>query len=357
MNVDHDDQNNGKPILVVEDLKLHFLLPSGTVQALKGVDLEIRRGETIGLVGETGCGKSVFALAVMGLIPFPGRIVSGRILFDGIDLREKSPEEMREFRKNKISMVFQDPNAYLDPVLTIYEQVSESIATANRIEMGRSIGLFNVIGPSYHSRNFDSAQAIKEFLREATVAALKQAKMPSPERTMESYPHELSGGMKQRSMIAMAISKKPALLVLDEATTALDVTTQAQILELLRELKKDLNTTVLMITHDLGVASEVCDKVVIMYAGEIVETGVTSRVLSEPLHPYTQGLLRAIPRRALRGKVLEDIPGQLPNVSNPPPGCLFAPRCRSAWDKCSTSHPRLLRKSEDSSVRCYLYGE
>jgi peptide/nickel transport system ATP-binding protein len=322
------------------------------------VDLEIQRGETLGLVGETGCGKSVLALAIIGLVPHPGTIISGRVLFDEVDLSKISSEEMRALRQKKIAMIFQDPNAYLDPVFTVYEQVSEAIAAAYDMKMGSSLGMLNLLGITYRPRKNEpvSVGKIEEFLRETTMRALERARVPSPEGTMRSYPHELSGGIKQRSMIAMAVSKSPELLILDEATTALDVTTQTQILSLLRELKKELNTTFLMITHDLGVASEVCDRVAIMYAGEIVETGPTTDVLNAPLHPYTQALLRAIPRLAMRGKPLEDIPGQLPSAMKKVAGCLFLDRCRYAMTKC-TQHPGVIRLSQDHSVRCYLYDE
>lgn len=346
-----------EPILRIEGLKLHFVFKTGSVQALKGIYLAVNKGETLGLVGETGCGKSVLASAIIGLVPFPGKVVEGRIIFGGKDLAKASKEELLKIRQTEVAVVFQDPSAYLDPLFTIYDQVAESAAVSNGIEMGRRIAMLDAFGAPLHPTESKSLEEIETFLKERVVESLRRVKMPLAEKTMMSYPHELSGGMKQRATIAMSITKQPKLVILDEATTALDVTTQAQILDLLRDLKKEFNITVLMITHDLGVASEICDRIAVMYAGEVAEVGPADKVLSNPLHPYTRGLLKAIPRLRIRGKRLDDIQGQLPSVTNPPKGCLFAARCPEVWEKCLAERPATVQYSESRQVKCNLYDK
>ena len=332
----------GQPsLLTVRNLRVNFYTYRGVVKALDGIDLEIVQGETLGLVGETGSGKSVTALSLIRLIPDPpGKIDGGEILLQGENLLLKSESEMRKVRGARIAMVFQDPSTFLNPVLTIGEQIIETLLVHDVLR-----------GPNLKGK------ALRLKAREKAVQLLKQVRMPDPAGALRKYPDELSGGMKQRAMIAMAVACHPDLLIADEPTTALDVTIQAQILELLNDLKRQEGLSVLMITHDLGIVAETCDRVAVMYGGNIVEVGPTSRIFENPLHPYTKALLNSIPRMSTHLERLESIKGTVPNLISPPSGCRFHPRCPMAMDVCQMNKPVLEEVEERHSVACFLYPE
>jgi peptide/nickel transport system ATP-binding protein len=320
-------------LLEIKGLKTHFFTEEGVVRAVDGVDLHIDKGETLGIVGESGCGKTVTALSVMKLIPMPpGRIIEGQMLYQGKDLVTLPPAQMRKIRGKEISMVFQEPMTSLNPVFTIGEQIAEAI----RLHEG--LGRRDAMAK--------------------TVDMLKLVHIPNPERRVKEYPHQLSGGMRQRVMIAMALSCNPKLLIADEPTTALDVTIQAQILELLNELKAKIGMAVMLITHDMGVIAETAQRVMVMYAGKVVEEASVKNLFKEPLHPYTQGLLRSIPRidlAATKKQRLEAIPGVVPSLLNLPKGCRFTPRCPHAMPVCSEQEPVLKEVRPGHKVSCWLY--
>jgi peptide/nickel transport system ATP-binding protein/oligopeptide transport system ATP-binding protein len=317
-------------LLDIRDLHTYFHVMDGTVKAVDGVTFSLKRGETLGLVGESGCGKSVTALTIMQLLDMPpGEIVSGRIWFDGRDLLQLDPDEMRQVRGADIAMIFQEPMTSLNPVFTIGDQISEAIV------------LHQHVG--------------KKEAWTRSIEALRSVGIPAPERRVKQHPHEMSGGIRQRVMIAMALSCNPKLLVADEPTTALDVTIQAQILELIKELQARTGAALLLITHDLAVVAETVQNVAVMYAGRIVETGTVEEVLLGPTHPYTQGLLNSIPALHKRGQELDVIKGVVPNPFRMPPGCRFEPRCPYAWDLCRTSEPDLVAvPGRKSHSRCFL---
>ncbi len=318
-------------LLQVHDLVTEFRTDQGVVRAVDGVSFDIRTGETLGMVGESGCGKSVTALSVLRLVPSPpGRIVSGQILFDGEDLLAKDDASMRDMRGNRFAMIFQEPMTSLNPVFTVGDQIAEAIQ---------------------RHQGHDSRQA---WLK--TVDMLRQVGIPLPERRAHEYPHQLSGGMRQRVMIAMALSCHPGLLIADEPTTALDVTIQAQILDLMRRLKEETGMSILLITHDMGVVAEMAERVVVMYAGQVVEQAKVEDLFARPLHPYTDGLLRSIPRPGNRGQRLHVIEGSVPDLANPPSGCRFHPRCPLATDRCRHESPSLQEASPGHLVRCWLPG-
>ena len=369
-------------ILRIHDLKTYFYTYAGVVRALEGIDLDICKGETIGLVGETGCGKSVTSLSIMRLVPDPpGRIVGGEIIFKGEDLLKKSEEEMQRIRGSQITMVFQDPMTFINPVLTVGDQVSEVITLHQDLareavqtkmdELQEKIGQIDPSSPD-RQRLMErvkeleamrdnppkpSKGEIKKAAMHRTIEMLKLVQLPNPEEVARQYPHELSGGMRQRVIIAMALSCNPDLLIADEPTTSLDVTIQAQILALLSELKKKIGASVLIITHDMGIVAETCDRVGVMYAGNIVEVSETEALFKKSLHPYTQGLLRAIPKLHEDVKNLEIIPGSVPNLIYPPSGCRFHPRCPFRMEICDKEFPPLLEVDPGHSVACYLYPE
>ncbi len=320
-------------LLQVKDLKTYFYTDDGVVKAVDGVDFVIKRGETLGMVGESGCGKSVTALSILRLIQEPpGKIVSGEILFKGEDLLKKKPEEMRRIRGNDVSMIFQEPMTSLNPVYTIGEQISEAIVLHQKL---------------------DKKKALKK-----TVEMLNLVSIPSPETRVHEYPHELSGGQRQRAMIAMALSCNPDLLIADEPTTALDVTIQAQILELIKKLKDEIGMSVLMITHDLGVIAEVSDDVVVVYAGKAVEYADVVTIFKNPRHPYTMALQNSIPRLTDKpGKILEVIQGGIPDPLALPSGCKFHPRCKFAIDLCKKEEPELEKIEDNHIVRCWMYNK
>jgi len=326
-----------EPILKIRGLKTYFFLDEGMVKAVDGVDLDIRKGEILGLVGETGSGKSVTALSIIRLIQSPpGKIVEGKVIFEGEDLLKKSREEMRKIRGAKISMIFQDPHTSLDPVFTIGSQIAEPIE-------------LHQVEEQHLMRAEDVPKKVVEML--------KLVRTPDAEHRVGEYPHQFSGGMKQRAMIAMMISCNPSLLIADEPTTALDVTIQAQILDLMRDLRRKLNTSVLLITHNLGVVAEMCDRVAVMYAGNIVEQAEIKTLFKSPKHPYTKALLAAVPKVGSKKRKLETIPGMVPSLITPPPGCKFHPRCPYVMDICKKKFPQMIEIGKGNSVRCYLYNK
>ena len=320
------------PLLEVTDLRTYFKTDAGVARAVDGVSLQVGPGETLGIVGESGCGKTVTALSVLGLIPSPpGEIVSGSsIRFNDEELLEVKPARLREIRGNEISMIFQEPMTSLNPVLTVGHQIEEVL----RLHRGLS----------------------KRKARAAGVALLAEVGIPEPDERFDAYPHQMSGGMLQRVMIAIALSCEPRLLIADEPTTALDVTIQAQILDLLVSLQHRHGMALLLITHDLGVIAEVCDRVVVMYGGQIVETGTTEEILTRPEHPYTQGLLASLPGIGDREVRLNPIPGTVPSAVDWPEGCRFRDRCSFAWERCAELAPNLLPVDGGSSrsARCWL---
>ncbi len=316
-------------LLRVKNLQTSFFTPEGEVRAIDGVSFEIGESKTLGLVGESGCGKSVTSLSIMRLIPNPpGKIVGGEIEYRGRDLLELSSEEMRKIRGNEISMIFQEPMTSLNPVFTVGNQIGEAI----RLHQGLG----------------------KKETRDKTVEMLRLVKIADPESRVDSYPHQLSGGMRQRVMIAMALSCNPSLLIADEPTTALDVTIQAQILELMKELQDKIGMALLLITHDLGVVAEQADDVAIMYAGKIAERASARKIFARPLHPYTIGLLNSLPGTgAKKKKRLEAIPGVVPSPLNLPGGCRFRDRCPNAQDMCAAQEPQLVEKEAGHWVACH----
>ncbi len=303
-------------LLEVNDLVTQFYTEDGTVRAVDGVSYQIDRGEKFGIVGESGAGKSVTSLSVMGLIESPGEIVDGEILFKGENLLEKSPEEMRRIRGNEIAMVFQDAETALNPVYTVGEQIAEGIRTHKDVS--------------------------DEEAKEQAIEMLAKVGIPDPAERYSDYPHQFSGGMQQRAVIAIALSCDPDLLICDEPTTALDVTIEAQILELLDELASDFDTAIQLITHDLGVVAEICNRVMVMYAGKAVEKAPVEELYYEPKHPYSVGLMGSIPRIGDRRDRLETIPGTMPDLVEVPPGCSFHPRCPYAEEVCSRKEPQLV---------------
>lgn len=315
-------------LLEVKNLSTYFYTEDGISRAVDGVDFEIGEREILGLAGESACGKTVTALSILRLVSPPGRIVGGEVLYKGKDLLKYSVDEMRKIRGKEISMVFQEPTTSLNPVFTIGDQITEALILHQQLKR-------------------------KEAQKKA-VQLLNLVNIPSPESRIHDYPHNLSGGMKQRAMIAMALSCNPSLLIADEPTTALDVTIQAQILELLKELQKRLKMSILLITHNLGIISQVANRVVIMYAGRIVEQGTTEEILKRPLHPYTKGLLESIPRIETTQKRLPTIEGMIPKPIQWPLGCRFHPRCPVKLSICSEKEPEMREVAPGHRVRCHL---
>jgi peptide/nickel transport system ATP-binding protein len=369
-----------EPLLVIRGLKVNFYTYAGVVKALDGINLEVRQGETLGLVGETGCGKSVTALAIMRLVPDPpGRIDEGEILLRGKDLLKLPENEIRDVRGNKITMVFQDPTTFLNPVMTIGEQVAETLLVHRNLRkelleerIKKLSDELQATNPSSNQadqlkKNIDNLQRLKpskfhvskhdlkDVAMKRSLELLKTVRLPEPEIVVKQYPHVLSGGMRQRVIIAMAIACHPELLIADEPTTALDVTIQAQILDLLNELKDTVGLSAMFITHDLGVVAETCDRVAVMYAGNIVEVASTDRIFEHPLHPYTQALLRAVPKITERRTKLESISGSVPNLIEPPTGCRFHPRCPFVMDTCKSNKPELIEVETEHTVACFLH--
>ena len=384
-----------KDLIRIRDLSVRFYTYEGIVYAIDDLDLEIRQGETLGIVGETGSGKSMTALAILRLVPYPGKIESGSIVLSArdssgeLELLKLREARMRAIRGNKISMVFQEPGAALNPVYTIGNQISEVLLLHRRQELARrarehldillrdggspASGLKKpfwrwqrriydkiaeepgALEPRLLSRLPFFRRLLRRLQDEASsvaVSMLKDVEIPDAVRVAAHYPHELSGGMKQRAVIAMALACSPELLIADEPTTSLDVTIQAQMLELFRRIKAEKGASVLFITHNLGVAAEVCDRVAVMYAGRLCEVAGVEDMFLHPLHPYTRALLDAVP---MPGKELQTIPGALADALNPPPGCRFHPRCSSATPMCEQERPKLKEVGKDHMVACYLH--
>lgn len=318
-------------LLEIKNLNVEYYKGGQTIRAVRGMDLAIKLGEIVSLVGESGCGKSTIALSVMRLIPQKqGRITSGQISFAGYDIVTLSEEECRDFRGNKIGMVFQEAFSSLNPVFKVGDQIKEAIRLHN---------------PDFNQQN----------CKQRAVEALQLVNIPQPEERYDAYPHQLSGGMQQRAMLAMSLACHPQLLIADEPTTALDVTIQAQILDLLVKFRKDLSMSILLITHNLAIVSQLADTVAIMYAGQIVELGSREEIFNNPLHPYTIGLLNSIPDIAAKKERLVQITGQIPDPANLPPGCTFNPRCPSALDLCRSFNPVMVEKEKQHFVQCYKY--
>lgn len=323
-----------KALLEIRNLGVHFFVDEGRVKAVDGIDLVIRRGETIALVGESGCGKSVTALSIMQLVPWPGRIIKGQIFFNGQNIANLTEKQMRRIRGNQISMVFQEPMTSLNPVLRIRDHMTEVIRLHEKVSkqeaFGRSVGMLRKVG------------------------------IPDPERRIHEYPHQMSGGMRQRIMIAMALACRPKLVIADEPTTALDVTIQAQILDLMNKLQEDFGASILLITHDLGVVAEMARSVAVMYAGQIVEYADIIRLFTEPKHPYTLGLMRSIPKMdepIPEDRMLQTIPGMVPSPLDLPRGCYFQERCFLASDHCRSDNPPLFEVGPGHLARCWHHGE
>lgn len=318
----------GTELLRVEGLKTYFFTEEGVAQAVDGVDFTLRRGETLGIVGESGSGKSVTSLSILRLVSPPGRIVEGKIIFDGTDLLTLDAEVMRKIRGDRIAMIFQQPTTALNPVFRIGDQIIETL----EIHQG-----------------LKGEEAAKR-----CIELLSMVGLPDPQRRIRQYPHELSGGQCQRVMIAMALACNPELLIADEPTTALDVTIQAQILDLMRELREKIETAIMLITHDMGVIAEMADSVVVMYAGQVVEYADVQSLFSDPKHPYTRGLLNSMPVLGDTREELEVIPGTVPSLINPPKGCRFASRCSKRFEKCDQPPP-MVESGANRRVRCWLY--
>lgn len=323
-------------LLDIRNLKTHFFLPEGVIKAVDNVSFHVGNGEIVGLVGESGCGKSVTALSILGLIQSPpGQIVSGEIIFQGQDLGKMSPEQLRKIRGDRIAMIFQEPMTSLNPVYSIGDQIIE------------------VYTEHYGLSRREAREKAKEML--------EKVQIPSPARRIYEYPHQLSGGMRQRAMIAMALACKPAMILADEPTTALDVTIQAQILELMVELQELMGTSILLITHNLGAVAEYAKRVIVMYSGKIVEEAPVIPIFESPLHPYTVGLLNSIPKlgsKAIGGKRrLEEIPGMVPGLNDLPEGCYFHPRCSKGREICKKEEPKIIEIQPGHSVACFAVME
>lgn len=319
---------SGKNILEIKNMHTWFHMDSGIVKSVDGVDIELKEGSTLGIVGESGSGKSVTALSVMGLLMgTTGKIEEGEILLDGKDIVHISNEERRKLRGSKISMIFQEPMTSLNPVMRIGDQIMEAILMHQKVS--------------------------KKEAEEKAIEMLRMTGLPRVEKMMKEYPFQLSGGQRQRVMIAMALVCNPEILIADEPTTALDVTIQAQILDLMNKLKKEIGTSILFITHDLGVVAEVCDQVVVMYCGRVVEKGSVYDIFDNPSHPYTEGLLNSIPKLGEHVEELESIPGNVPNPKYMPKGCKFAPRCKYAFDRCREEEPGFTDLGNGHQSRCW----
>ncbi len=315
-------------ILEVKNLKTHFFTDRGVVKSVDGVSFSIEKGKTLGIVGESGCGKSITAMSIMRLIPKPGKIIEGEIMMDGRNLATIPEEDMLKIRGNDISIIFQEPMTSLNPVFTTGDQIGEVLILHQKMSA--------------------------EEARKKSIEMLKVVGIPRPEQIVDEYPFQLSGGMRQRVMIAMALACQPKVLIADEPTTALDVTIQAQILDLMNDLKKKTDTAIMLITHDLGVVAEMCDHVVVMYSGKVVEEGDVNTIFANPLHPYTKGLMNSIPKLTDDLDALESIMGSVPNPLKLPPGCYFNPRCKYATDECREKQPTLKDIGNGHKVSCFV---
>ena len=323
---------SAQPLLEVQQLVTQFRTKQGYITAVDGVSFKVRKGETLGIVGESGCGKSVTSLSILRLLPTGiGRIAGGKVLFNGEDLTRKSNKELSHIRGKDIAMIFQDSMTSLNPVLTIGRQLEETIAVHSDLPRSE--------------------------IKKQALDILTKVGVSSPEQRLKEYPHQLSGGMRQRVMIAMALSCNPSLLIADEPTTALDVTIQAQIIDLMVELKQKINASIMLITHDMGVVAEMADSIMVMYAGQVVEYGTARQIFRNPLHPYTQGLLASIPRLDKDSERLYAIPGTVPSLNAMPSGCRFCVRCSCAMDVCREKNPPIYETPEGQQVRCWKYRD
>ncbi len=316
------------PLLDIQDLEVKFALRTGDITAIDGVSLTLNSGERLGIVGESGAGKSVTGFSIINLISKPGFISKGKIIFDGEEISSYSDAKMRQIRGNKISMIFQDPMMTLNPVFTIGTQMIETLLAHKNIS--------------------------KKEAKSIAIKKLQKVQIPSPEKRLDQYPHELSGGMRQRIIIAIALLTDPKIIIADEPTTALDVTIQAEIMDLLQDLCESDNMSLILITHDLAVVSQVTEKIAVMYAGKIIEYGLTDEVISNPKHPYTKGLIKSIPGSLKPGEKLEQIPGMMPTLSKIPPGCAFNPRCTEKDEICYNTIPELKKTVTDTMVACHM---
>ncbi|MGN0714466.1 MAG: ABC transporter ATP-binding protein [Anaerovoracaceae bacterium] len=323
--------SNNDSIFQIRGLKTQFFTSKGIVPAVDGVDITVKKGEAVGLVGESGCGKSMTAMSTMQLLQYPGRVVAGEILLDGENLLEKTKKEMDEIRGNRITMIFQEPMTSLNPVYTIGKQVSEAILIHENVS--------------------------KEEAKQRTIDIFRKVGIPEPEKRYNVFPHQLSGGLRQRVMIGMAMVCNPQLMIADEPTTALDVTIEAQILYLMKQLQKEQGTAVVMITHNLGVVAESCDYVYVMYAGKIMEEAPVRELFKDPKHPYTFGLMNSIPKMTEVKEHLYTIKGLVPNLLHLPQGCRFCPRCEKAMKICTMYEPDLYETEDGHKVRCFLYNK
>ena len=324
-------EDNKNLILDIKDLVIHYETDDGVVEAVNGIDIQLEHGKTLGLVGETGSGKTTTALSILRLVPDPpGVIKNGSILLDGKDILNMPQKELEAIRGNTVSMIFQDPMTSLNPLFKIGDQITEAILTHHKIK--------------------------KEDAKKRALEMLKLVGIPSPEKRFHSYPHEFSGGMRQRAMIAMALSCEPELLIADEPTTALDVTIQAQIMELMKEMKEKTGVSIMLITHDMGVVAEMADKIMVMYAGMVIEYATAREIFKDPKHPYTKGLLASIPRKDKDIDRLYTIEGTVPSLTSMPKGCRFCDRCTCAMEKCRNEQPPMYQFGE-RSVRCFLYED
>jgi len=361
--------DEGEVILEIKNLKVNFHTYRGEVKALNGVDLKLHKKEVLALVGESGCGKSVTALTMIGLLPENAYVVDGEILFRNKNILEKSKEEMRVLRAKEFAIVFQDPMTFLNPVLTIGAQLEEvflidkdilrEAALLEESQKGE-VSFSDILSRGRVSKEKIinvklSRSKTKRLVKKLCVDLLRLVKLPDPERILKQYPFELSGGMRQRTMIAMALARRPSIFIADEITTALDVTIQAQILHLMREIRDKIDASTLIITHDLSVAAEVADRIAVMYGGNVAEIASTRELFENPMHPYTRMLLKAIPNISRPVERLESIPGTVPEMINPPTGCRFHPRCKFAKKVCASEVPRLKEVRENHEVACHLY--
>jgi oligopeptide/dipeptide ABC transporter ATP-binding protein len=371
--------SKGEPSLEVKDLRVIFNTYAGVVKALDGINLKVYHGEVLGLVGESGCGKSVTALAVAGLLPENAKVLQGEVFLNGKDLLRLSKKQIRMARLSDIALVFQDPMTYLNPVMTIGNQITEVFAGNLKVFRDELISsrlsqidsdLANPSGELSAAELQSEKEKLlaiknsgaklsrgegKRLAKALAIEYLKLVRLPEAQRVFKMYPFELSGGMRQRAMIAMALVRRPKVLLADEITTALDVTVQAQILKLLKDLRDKIDSSIILITHDLGVVAETCDRVAVMYAGNIVEVADVFEMFQNPLHPYTKGLFAAVPKPDVSSTELESIKGSVPNLIFPPTGCRFHPRCPFVMDKCITTKPPLIEARPNHFVECWLY--
>jgi peptide/nickel transport system ATP-binding protein len=365
----NNDDLNSKDLLSISELSIEYELKDSKLVALDRVTLDIGKNSFLAIVGESGCGKSTLALSIIGLLASPpARITSGEIRYKSTNLTALRPNERRQFRGTEIAMIFQEPLTSLNPVYKVGDQIAEAIAVREeRKGNPRADVESDVMQKTYTRATTELPSRIPRFnrrggglaklLKNEVLDALRRVRIADPEQVIDRYPFELSGGMRQRVMIAMALSQKPALLIADEPTTALDVTTQAQVLKLMKELMNEVSTSILLITHDLSVASQVADRVVVMYAGDIVEDSDVYSLFEEPLHPYSKGLLSCIPSGSKYKGRLKPIPGTVPDLANPPRGCKYASRCPSVMAICRENKPKLIEIKPNHKVACYLYAE